>query len=55
MEEMHSDLLVAKADQALYAAKHSGRDRVLSAERALLSFADKDAAARRVKRKVRAQ
>jgi diguanylate cyclase (GGDEF)-like protein len=55
MDEMHSDLLVAKADQALYAAKHSGRDRVLSAERALLSFADKDAAARCVKRKLRAR
>ena len=55
MDEMYSDLLVAKADQALYAAKHSGRDRVLSAERALRTFADKDAAARRSKRNVRAR
>jgi len=55
MDEMHSDLLVAKADQALYAAKHSGRDRVLSTEHALLTFADKDAAARHAKRKVRAR
>jgi hypothetical protein len=47
--------VVAKADQALYAAKHSGRDRVLSSECALLTFANKEAVARRVKRKVRAR
>jgi GGDEF domain-containing protein len=35
---MSSDLLVARADQALYAAKHSGRDRVLSADKALSAF-----------------
>jgi diguanylate cyclase (GGDEF)-like protein len=55
MDEMNSDLLVAKADQALYAAKHSGRDRVLSSECALLTFADKETAARRIERKVRAR
>ncbi|MBR0754592.1 sensor domain-containing diguanylate cyclase [Bradyrhizobium jicamae] len=39
MDEMNSDNLVTRADQALYAAKHSGRDRVLSSERALAAFA----------------
>ena len=39
MDEINSDSLVTRADQALYAAKHSGRDRVLSSERALAAFA----------------
>lgn len=39
MDEMSSDSLVTRADQALYAAKHSGRDRVISSERALAAFA----------------
>ena len=55
IDEMNSDLQEAKADQALYAAKHSGRDRVLSSESALLTFADKETAARWVERKVRAR
>jgi predicted signal transduction protein with EAL and GGDEF domain len=38
IEDMGSELLVNRADQALYAAKYSGRDRVLSAEQALASF-----------------
>jgi predicted signal transduction protein with EAL and GGDEF domain len=40
MDNMHSDLLVARADQALYAAKHSGRNCVLSAEKALAAFSN---------------
>jgi diguanylate cyclase (GGDEF)-like protein len=35
----NSDLLVTRADQALYAAKHCGRDRIISAEKALATFA----------------
>lgn len=54
-EDMCSDFLVARADQALYAAKHSGRDRVLSAENALAAFSATQDAASTVapRRKVR--
>lgn len=47
IDGMTSDLLVARADQALYAAKHQGRDCVLSAEKALARFADKRASMHR--------
>lgn len=50
IDGMSSDLLVARADQALYAAKHEGRDRVLSAEKALASFTSKRARVRRIRR-----
>jgi hypothetical protein len=52
-EDMSSDLLVARADQALYAAKHSGRDRVLSADKALSVFGRAQGAAPRGARKTR--
>ena len=54
-EDMCSDLLVARADQALYAAKHSGRDRVLSADQALAAFSQAAGAAPRAARKKRAR
>jgi diguanylate cyclase (GGDEF)-like protein len=54
-EDMSSDLLVARADQALYAAKHSGRDRVLSAETALAAFTRAAGTAPRAARKARAR
>lgn len=41
IDGLNSDVLVAKADQALYAAKHSGRHRVISAESALATFTDR--------------
>lgn len=37
---LSAEMLVNRADQALYAAKHKGRDCVLSAELALASFSD---------------
>jgi diguanylate cyclase (GGDEF)-like protein len=51
IDGMNFDLLVAKADQALYAAKHEGRDRVLSADKALASFAGKRPGLRRIVRR----
>jgi hypothetical protein len=45
-------LVVARADQALYAAKHGGRDRVLSSDKALASFLDEGAGPRRGSRPV---
>lgn len=52
-EDMSSELLVARADQALYAAKHSGRDRVLSADKALSAFSAAQGAPPREAPKVR--
>jgi diguanylate cyclase (GGDEF)-like protein len=40
VEGLNAEVLVNRADQALYAAKHKGRDCVLSAEQALASFSD---------------
>lgn len=37
-ENAHPELLLGRADQALYAAKHTGRNRVVSADRALAAF-----------------
>lgn len=51
VEDMSSDLLVTKANQALYAAKHSGRDRVLSADKALSAFSRAKGLAPRAARK----
>jgi diguanylate cyclase (GGDEF)-like protein len=53
VEDMSPDVLVGRADQALYAAKHSGRDCVLSSERALAAFTE--VASRPGKRKLRAR
>lgn len=38
-EQVSPDWFVRQADQALYAAKHSGRDRVVSANKVLATFA----------------
>jgi predicted signal transduction protein with EAL and GGDEF domain len=38
-EDLCPESLLSQADQALYAAKHSGRDRVVSADKALSAFA----------------
>jgi len=54
-EDMNSDLLVTRADQALYAAKHSGRDRVVSAENALAAFSRTQGVAAGAARKIRAR
>lgn len=53
IDGMSSDVLVTRADQALYAAKHGGRDCVLSADKALASFAGK-ASTRRIASATRA-
>jgi diguanylate cyclase (GGDEF)-like protein len=37
-ENAHPEFLLARADQALYAAKHTGRNRVVSADKALAAF-----------------
>ncbi len=55
MDNMHSDLLVARADQALYAAKHSGRNCVLSAEKALAAFSNTETGPRQTSGKARAR
>ena len=38
-EETRSDWLLGQADQALYAAKYSGRNQVVSADKVLAAFA----------------
>jgi diguanylate cyclase (GGDEF)-like protein len=37
-ENAHPEFLLARADQAPYAAKHTGRNRVVSADKALAAF-----------------
>ncbi len=41
-KELSSEWLLKLADQALYAAKNSGRDRIVSADKALAAFSDID-------------
>jgi len=55
MDNMHSDLLVARADQALYGAKHSGRNCVLSAEEALAAFSNMETGLGQTSSKARAR
>jgi Diguanylate cyclase, GGDEF domain len=55
MDNMHSDLLAARADQALYAAKHSGRNCVLSAEEALAAFGNMETGPGQTSSKARAR
>ena len=38
-EDTRSDWLLGQADQALYAAKYSGRNRAISADKVLAAFA----------------
>lgn len=54
MDNMRSDLLVARADQALYAAKYSGRNCVLSAEEALAAFSNMETGLGQTSSKARA-
>jgi diguanylate cyclase (GGDEF)-like protein len=53
IDGLTADVLVTRADQALYAAKHAGRDRIVSAEKALASFVSGNANAHATSRATR--